>query len=39
MEFESASDCYNTIITRYPESSEFQNAKKQKARLDGLASK
>jgi len=39
MEFESASDCYNTIITQYPESSEFQNAKKQKARLDGLASK
>ncbi len=39
MEFESASDCFETIIKEYPESSEFQNARKHKARLDGLASK
>lgn len=39
MEFESASDCYETIIKEYPESSEYQNARKHKARLDGLASK
>ena len=39
MEFESASDCFNTIIEEYPESSEYQNARKHKARLDGLASK
>jgi len=39
MEFESAGDCYETIIKEYPESSEYQNARKHKARLDGLASK
>lgn len=39
MEFESASDCFNTIIEEYPESSEYQNARKHKARLEGLASK
>lgn len=39
MEYESASECLETIIKEYPESSEFQNARKQKARLDGLASK
>ena len=39
MEFESASDCFETIIKEYPESSEYQNARKHKARLDGLASK
>lgn len=39
MEFESASDCYEIIINEYPESSEYQNARKHKARLDGLASK
>lgn len=39
MEYESASDCYATIIDEYPESSEYQNARKHKARLDGLASK
>jgi tetratricopeptide (TPR) repeat protein len=39
MEFESARDCFNTIIEEYPESSEYQNARKHKARLDGLASK
>jgi tetratricopeptide (TPR) repeat protein len=39
MEFESARDCFETIIKEYPESSEYQNARKHKARLDGLASK
>jgi tetratricopeptide (TPR) repeat protein len=39
MEYESASDCYGTIIKEYPESSEYQNARKHKARLDALASK
>jgi tetratricopeptide (TPR) repeat protein len=39
MEYESASDCFETIIKEYPESSEYQNARKHKARLDGLASK
>jgi tetratricopeptide (TPR) repeat protein len=39
MEFESASDCFEAIIKEYPESSEYQNARKHKARLDGLASK
>jgi len=39
MEYESASECLETIINEYPESSEFQNARKHKARLDGLASK
>ena len=39
MDFESASDCFETIIKEYPESSEYQNARKHKARLDGLASK
>lgn len=39
MEFESAGDCYERIIKEYPESSEYQNARKHKARLDGLASK
>jgi tetratricopeptide (TPR) repeat protein len=39
MEYESASDCFETIIKEYPESSEFQNARKHKARLDALASK
>ena len=39
MDFESASDCYGTIIKEYPESSEYQNARKHKARLDALASK
>jgi len=39
MEYESASECFETIIKEYPESNEFQNARKHKARLDGLASK
>jgi tetratricopeptide (TPR) repeat protein len=39
MDYESASDCFETIIKEFPESSEFQNARKHKARLDGLASK
>jgi hypothetical protein len=39
MEYESASDCFEKIIKEYPESSEYQNARKHKARLDGLASK
>jgi tetratricopeptide (TPR) repeat protein len=39
LEFEAASDCYETIIKEYPESSEYQNARKHKARLEGLASK
>jgi len=39
LEYESASDCFDTIIKEYPESSEYQNARKHKARLDGLASK
>ena len=39
MDFETASDCYNQIIEKYPDSNEFQNARKHKARLDGLAAK
>ena len=39
MEFETASECYNQIIEKYPDSNEFQNARKHKARLDGLAAK
>jgi tetratricopeptide (TPR) repeat protein len=39
MDFEAAADCYATIIDQYPESNEFNNALKHKARLDGLASK
>jgi tetratricopeptide (TPR) repeat protein len=37
-DFEKAAECYGTIIEKYPESSEFNNARKQKARLEGLAS-
>lgn len=39
MDYESASDCYETIINEYPESSEYQDARKHKARLDGLATR
>lgn len=39
MDFETASECYNQIIDKYPDSNEFQNARKHKARLDGLAAK
>jgi tetratricopeptide (TPR) repeat protein len=39
MEYESASDCFATIINEYPESSQYQNARKHKARLDAMASK
>lgn len=37
--YSSASDCYATIIDKYPESSAYNEARKQKARVDGLASK
>lgn len=37
-DFEKAASCYATIIDKYPESSEINNARKQKARLEGLAS-
>ena len=37
-DFEKAAGCYGTIIDKYPESSEFNNARKQRARLEGLAS-
>ena len=36
-DFEKAAGCYGNIIDKYPESSEFNNARKQKARLEGLA--
>ncbi len=39
MDFESASKCYETIVTKYPESNEYNDARKHKARLEGLASK
>lgn len=39
MDFESASECYGVIVDKYIKSTEYQNARKQKARLDGLASK
>ena len=39
MDYESASDCYNKIITDFYSSSHYQNALKQKARVDGLAKK
>lgn len=37
--YESAADCYNEIITKFYGSSQYQNALKQKARLDALAKK
>lgn len=37
--YESASDCYNEIIKQFYGSSQYQNALKQKARLDALAAK
>ena len=39
MDFETASECYETIIDKYPESNEYNDARKHKARLEGLASK
>ena len=39
LNYESASDCYNEIINKFYGSSEYQNAQKQKARLDALAKK
>jgi len=39
MDFEAAADCYSLIIDKYPDSNEFNNARKHKARLEGLASK
>ncbi len=33
-DYESAFDCYNTIVKEYVNSSEYQNARKQKARLE-----
>jgi tetratricopeptide (TPR) repeat protein len=39
LDFEAAADCYASIIDKYPESNEYNNALKHKARLDGLASK
>ncbi len=37
-DFQKAAECYGIIIDKYPESSEFNNSRKQKARLEGLAS-
>lgn len=37
--YESASECYDEIIKKFYGSSQYQNALKQKARLDALASK
>ena len=39
MNYESAGECYGKIVDSYTESTEFQNARKQKARLESLASK
>ena len=39
MDFESAGECYGKIVDNYIGSTEFQNARKQKARLESLASK
>ena len=38
-DYESASKCYGEIIDKFYGSSQYQNALKQKARLDALASK
>ncbi len=38
-DYTAAGDCYNEIITKYYGSSQYQNAKKEKARLDALAKK
>ena len=38
-DYTSASECYNEIITKFYGSSQYQNALKQKARLDALAKK
>lgn len=34
-DYRSALDCYNTIVKKYVNSSEYQNARKHKARLEG----
>lgn len=34
-DYESAFDCYNTIVEKYVNSSEYQTARKHKARLEG----
>jgi len=34
-DYKSALDCYNTIVKKYVKSSEYQNARKHKARLEG----
>jgi tetratricopeptide (TPR) repeat protein len=34
-DYESAYDCYNTIVEKYVNSSEYQSARKHKARLEG----
>ena len=34
-DYKSAIDCYNTIVEEYVNSSEYQNARKHKARLEG----
>lgn len=34
-DYKSAFDCYNTIVEKYVNSSEFQTARKHKARLEG----
>lgn len=34
-DYESALDCYNTIVTKYVKASEYQTARKHKARLEG----
>lgn len=37
-DFEKAAACYGIIVDKYPESSEYNNARKHKARLEELAS-
>ncbi|MFC2126445.1 tetratricopeptide repeat protein [Bacteroidota bacterium] len=39
MDYESATECYSKIVDNYTKSTEYQNARKQKARLESLASK
>ncbi|MCK5370005.1 MAG: tetratricopeptide repeat protein, partial [Cyclobacteriaceae bacterium] len=36
-DYKSAFDCYNTIVEKYVNSSEYQTARKHKARLEGKA--
>ncbi len=38
-DYSSAAECYATIVEEYPDSNEYNNARKHKARLERLASK